>query len=56
MLARLTKGALEERLADKTAEMIGASRRILVSQTREPAGDDVRASCDLGGLISRLKG
>lgn len=41
---------------DKTASMIGASRRFLVSKTRRPAGDDTRASCDLAGLLERLRG
>jgi len=40
---------------DKTADMIGASRRFLVSQTTRSAGDEERASCNLPGLIKRLR-
>ncbi len=40
---------------DKAAEMIGASRRYLVSQTRRTAGDDRRASCTLSWLVERLR-
>ena len=40
---------------DKTADMIGAKRRFLVSQTRRPTGDEKRASCNLADLIARLK-
>jgi predicted AAA+ superfamily ATPase len=39
---------------DKTAEMIGASRRYLVSQTGRTAGDALRASCNLQALVARL--
>ncbi|MCU0229967.1 MAG: ATP-binding protein [Acidobacteria bacterium] len=39
---------------DRAAGMIGATRRFLVTRTRRPAGDDRRASCDLGGLLERL--
>jgi predicted AAA+ superfamily ATPase len=38
----------------KVADMIGVSRRFLVSQTRRSTGDDVRASCNLPGLLKRL--
>jgi predicted AAA+ superfamily ATPase len=40
---------------DKTADLIGASRRFVISQTRESAGDDYRASCNLPDLLSRLR-
>jgi len=40
---------------DKAADMIGASRRFLVSQTRRPTGDNQRASCDLPALLERLR-
>lgn len=40
---------------DKTADLIGASRRFLVSQTSRSIGDDERASCNLPGLIERLR-
>jgi predicted AAA+ superfamily ATPase len=43
-----------ERL-DRTASMIGASRRFLVSQTRKPSGNETRASCNLPWLLSRLQ-
>jgi hypothetical protein len=39
---------------DKAADMIGATRRFLVSQTRRPTGDDHRASCNLPTLLERL--
>ena len=39
---------------DKTADLIEAERRFLVSKTIEVAGDDQRASCDLPWLLSRL--
>jgi len=40
---------------DQVADMIGASRRFLVSQTGRSTGDEVRASCNLPGLIQRLR-
>jgi predicted AAA+ superfamily ATPase len=40
---------------DKAADLIGASRRFLVSQTGRSAGDEERASCNLAGLIKRLR-
>lgn len=40
---------------DKTAEMIGASRRYLVSKTSRTIGDKARASCNLGWLLDRLQ-
>jgi hypothetical protein len=39
---------------DRAADMIGATRRFLVTRTRRPAGDNRRASCNLGGLLERL--
>ena len=42
-----------ERL-DKAADMIGASRRFLVSQTRRPTGNDRRASIDLPTLLEHI--
>jgi len=41
---------------DRVAELIGASRRYLVSQTATPAGDERRASCNLEWLVERLSG
>jgi len=40
---------------EKTADLIGATRCFLVSQTRNPVGDDTRASCDLSGLVERIR-
>jgi predicted AAA+ superfamily ATPase len=39
---------------DKSADMIGATRRFLVSQTKRSVGGDERASLNLRGLIKRL--
>ncbi len=39
---------------DKAADMIGAARRFLVSQTARPAGDDRRASLDLASFLLQL--
>ena len=40
---------------DRTAEMIGASRRFLVSQTTRSSSGDERASLNLRGLMTRLR-
>jgi predicted AAA+ superfamily ATPase len=40
---------------DKAADLIGASRRVLVSRTSRVAGDDKRVSCDLPTLSARLQ-
>jgi hypothetical protein len=40
---------------DRAADMVGATRRFLVTRTRRPSGDERRASCDLPGLIERLR-
>jgi predicted AAA+ superfamily ATPase len=40
---------------DLSADMIGASRRLLVSQTAKSTGDQIRASCNLAGLLERLR-
>jgi predicted AAA+ superfamily ATPase len=42
-----------ERL-DKAADMIGATRRFLVSKTKRTSGDADRASCNLPWLLERL--
>ncbi len=39
---------------DRAANLVNASRRFLVSQTRRPAGDSRRASLDLDGLLGEL--
>jgi len=48
-----TRADLEQ--LDRTATMIRASRRFLVSQTPRSSGDSERASCNLAGLIGRLR-
>jgi hypothetical protein len=55
---KLTASPGPEDLArvDKVADMIGATRRILVTQTRRPAGDERRAVCDLVGFLQLLGG
>lgn len=40
---------------DKTADMIGASRRFLVSNTSRPVGGEDRISCNLPSFLDRLK-
>ena len=40
---------------DRTADLIGASRRFLVSQVGKSSGDLERASCNLTGFIERLR-
>jgi predicted AAA+ superfamily ATPase len=40
---------------DSSADLIDASRRLLVSQTAKSTGDEVRASCNLTGLLRRLR-
>ena len=40
---------------DKAAELIGASRRYLVSRTSRTSGDESRASCNLAWLVARLR-
>lgn len=40
---------------EKTAGLIGATRCFLVSQTRKQIGNDKRASCNLPGLIERIR-
>jgi predicted AAA+ superfamily ATPase len=41
---------------DRTADLIGAARRFLVSQTERSSGDERRGSCNLSGLLERLAG
>jgi predicted AAA+ superfamily ATPase len=40
---------------DRAADLIGATRRFLVSQTSRPAGDERRASDNLGSFLERLR-
>jgi len=40
---------------DKTADMIEATRRYLVSKTSRSSGDESRASCNLAWLLERLR-
>ncbi len=54
---KLTASPGPEDLArlNKVADLIGASRRLLVSQTRRPAGDDRRASLNLPTFLGLLR-
>jgi hypothetical protein len=54
---RLTSSPSTEDMArlDKSADMINASRRLLVSQTAHPAGDTRRLSCNLPDFLERLR-
>lgn len=47
-------GPADMRRLDETADLIGAERRYLVSQTRRPSGDDRRASATLPSLLELL--
>jgi len=40
---------------DKTADLIDASRRFLISQTRRPGGNGRRVSCDLPTFLAHLR-
>ena len=40
---------------NRTADMIGAARRFLVTRTSRPTGNAHRASCDLPSMIDRLR-
>lgn len=57
MEIKLTSSPSPEDMArlDTAADMITASRRFLVSQTKRSSGDAIRASCDVMGLIARLR-
>jgi len=44
------------RKLDRAADMIGASRRFLISQTSHPAGDEKRASTNLPAFLDYLRG
>ena len=41
---------------NKTADMIGARRRFLVTKTNKPAGDALRGSFNLSSLMTHLRG
>jgi predicted AAA+ superfamily ATPase len=43
------------RKLDRAADMIGASRRFLISQTSRPAGDEKRASTNLPSFLDHLR-
>ncbi len=43
------------RRLDKAADIVGASRRFLVSQTRRSSGDERRVSCNLSSFLARLR-
>lgn len=47
-------GPQDMRRLEEVADLIGASRRFLVSRTPESEGDGTRASCDLGFLLQIL--
>lgn len=53
---KLTSSPSPEDMArlDRTADMIGAQRRFLVTKTKQTAGDERRASCNLTGLMERM--
>lgn len=54
--AKLTTSPTPSHMArlEENADLIGANRRFLVSQTRSPAGDETRGSGDLPWLLERL--
>ena len=39
---------------NKVADLIGADRRFVLSQTRSPAGNEYRASCNLEWVLDRI--
>ena len=43
------------RSLDHLADLIGATRRVLISQTKRPAGDERRASTDLASFLDGLR-
>ena len=53
---KLTASPGPEDLArlDRSADLIGAARRFLLTRTRRPSGDERRASVDLDEFIGRL--
>ena len=55
---KLTASPGPEDLArlDRCADMVGATRRFLVSQTPRPSGDERRASLDLASFLGLLRG
>ena len=48
-------GPDDMRRLDKTADMIDASRRFLVSQTSRSSGDERRTSCNLTSFLKHLR-
>lgn len=48
-------GPADMQRLDLGADMIGASRRLLVSQTAKSTGEETRASCNLAGFLRRLR-
>ena len=48
-------GPEDMRRLEKTADMIDASRRFLVSQTNRTSGDEHRASCNLSWFLKHLR-
>ena len=53
-LARAMEGAYFMARLNTTANMINASRRFLVSQTRRPSDDGRRVSCNLSSFLDYL--
>lgn len=55
---KLTSSPSPEDMArlDGTADLVKASRRFLVSQTRRPSGSGYRISCDLPSFLDHLRG
>ncbi|MGC9261368.1 MAG: ATP-binding protein [Phycisphaerae bacterium] len=47
-------GSADMRRLDKAADMIGASRRFLISQAPDSVGDKLRAACNLQWLLDRV--
>lgn len=47
-------GSADMRRLDKAADMIGASRRFLISQAPDSVGDKLRAACNLQWLLQRV--
>ena len=47
-------GITDMQRLDKAADLIGASRRFLISQSSDAMGDDHRAACNLDWLIEHI--
>jgi hypothetical protein len=40
---------------DRIADLVGANRRWLITQTQTPIGDERRAVADLGWAVERIR-